>query len=74
MDWADRKIVENKLAVPLAKAVSQWMKANEVTTPVAIDAHVVFPSCYVDEQGVSHTGPVIMCNVEVMDDFDDDDE
>lgn len=74
MDYADKKILENEIAAPLGRAVSQWMKKNHIEEPVSITASVVHPSCYVDEQGVSHNGPLVVCNVNIIDDdYDDED-
>lgn len=74
MDYADKKILENEIATPIGRAVSQWMKKNRIEEPVSITASVVHPSCYVDEQGMSHTGPLIICNVRIVDDEEWDDE
>ena len=43
------------------------MKENGVEEPVFVNATVSHPSCYVDEQGVSHTGPLVVCNVRIAD-------
>lgn len=73
MDNCDKKIFENRLAVPIGKAISEWLRQNEITDPVVVGATVGYPSCYIDEKGVSHTGPLIVCNVHIVDDADDDD-
>ena len=74
MDDADKKILENKLAVPLGKAVSQWMSRNDVADSVIVNATVSHPSCYVDEQGIPHFGPLITVNVQILDDDSEDEE
>lgn len=74
MDESDKRILEHQLAGPVAKAVCKWMKQNEVTDPVTVHATVTHPSCYVDEQGLPHTGPLVVCDVHIMDDDDDDDD
>lgn len=74
MDSSDRKILENRLAVPLGRAISQWMKQNEVDAPVTVDASITFPSCYIDENGVSHVGPLVVCDIHILDDDVDGDE
>ena len=76
MEEADRKILEHQLAKPVAKAVSKWMKENGIEEPVFVNATVSNPSCYVDEQGVSHTGPLVVCDVRIadMDEDEDDDD
>lgn len=74
MDYVDKKIMESEIAAPIGKAVSQWMKKNDITDPVSIHATVAHPTCYVDEQGLSHSGPLIICNVQIInDEWDDDD-
>lgn len=73
MDSADKKILEHQIAVPVGKAVSKWMKENGVTEPVAVNVMASTPSCYIDEQGISHSGPLIVCNVDIVD-YEDDDE
>lgn len=76
MDDADKKILENALALPIGKAISQWMKKNGVEEPVIVNALVSNPTCYIDEQGIPHTGPLITCRVSIVDeeDYDDDDD
>lgn len=75
MDSADKRILEHKLAKPIGKAVSEWLKENDlVDVPVIAAASVVHPSLYVDENGVSHTGHVVLIDVEINDGDDDDNE
>lgn len=72
MDLTDKKIVENEIAAPIGRAISQWMKKNDITEPVSISASVVHPTCYVDDNGLSHSGPLVMCNVTIIDEYDED--
>lgn len=75
MDPTDRLIIENELAAPIGRAVAEWRSRNGVEEPVSVTATVTFPTCYVDERGVSHSGPLVVCNVHIMgeDDYDEDD-
>ena len=70
MDYADKKILENEIAVPLGKAVSQWIRKNGIDCPVYVSAEVSQPSCYIDEQGVSHVGKLVTVDCEIADDED----
>lgn len=72
MDYADRKILEHNLALPIAKAVQKWMDENGVRDNVIVGAEVSTPSCYVDSDGRPHTGPLVVCNVRIVDDEDED--
>ena len=74
MDSADRKILENEIAVPVGKAISQWVRKNGIEDPVSVQVTVTHPTCYIDEVGVSHAGRLIVCNAEIMDmdDYNDD--
>ena len=75
MDEADKRILENEISIPLGKAISKWAKKNGVEGPVVIHASVTQPSCYIDEQGVSHLGNLITVNCEIVDtDVISDDE
>lgn len=76
MDSTDKKIYENNLSVQIGKTISLWLKQNEITESVVVSATVGYPSSYVDEHGIPHSGPLIVCNVEIIDkeDFDDEDD
>lgn len=74
MDAADKKILENEISVPLAKAICKWAKKNGIEGPVVFNAHVTQPSCYVDEQGVAHVGNLVTVNCEIVDDDEDFDD
>lgn len=74
MDNTDKKILENELAQPLGRAVSLWAKKNDIDSPVVINANLTHPSCYVDEQGVTHFGHLIVVNCEIIDNDDDYDD
>lgn len=72
MEYSDKKILEHKLAVPIGKAINDWLRENDLQdVPVVCQASVVHPSLYVDENGVSHTGHVALIDVEIDDDDDD---
>lgn len=76
MDEADRKILEHELAGPVGKAVSQWMRKNGIDEPVIVQAQVSQPTCYIDDEGVSHSGKLVTVNCRIVDepdDIDDDD-
>ena len=73
MDENDKKILENEVARGVGKAVSQWMKKNGIEDNVTVTAAIIRPTLYLDETGVSHTGPLTMIDVNIMDDDDDDD-
>lgn len=76
MDMDDKRIVEGELAGPVGRAVSQWMRKNGIEEPVTVTATVSHPTCYVDETGVSHSGPLVVCNVHILDEedyYDDED-
>lgn len=73
MDADDKKIIENEVARGVGKAVFQWMKKNGIEDNVTVNAAIIRPTLFVDETGVSHTGPVTIIDVNVMDDDDDDD-
>ena len=73
-DSSDKKILEYQLSATICKAVSKWLKQNEVDSPVSVVASVSHPSCYVDEVGVVHTGPLVVCHIDIEDDEDDDDD
>lgn len=76
MDISDRLIIENELAAPIGRAVSQWMRKNGIEQPVTVTATVSRPTCYVDEQGVAHNGPLVVCNVRIIEDdeyYDEED-
>ena len=72
MDADDRKILENEVARSIGKAVSQWMKKNDIEDSVTVSAAVIRPTLYVDETGVSHTGPLTIIDVSIADDEEDD--
>ena len=74
MDLSDKKILENELSVAVAKAVCQWSKKNGILCPVHVTATQMSPSCFVDEQCVSHSGPLVVCDVDIIDDDDYFDE
>lgn len=74
MDDYDKQIYANELAIPLGKAISQWMRKNNVEEPVIVRATVTDPTCYIDEQGVSHTGRLVTVNVDIAEYIDDDDD
>ena len=74
MDINDRKILENEVARGIGKAVSAWMKKNGIEDSVTINAAIIRPTLYMDETGVSHTGPLTIIEVSIIDDDDDDDE
>lgn len=74
MDTDDKRIVEGELAGPVGRAVSQWMRKNGISEPVSVTATVTHPTCYVDESGLSHNGPLVVCNVHIIDEDIDDDE
>lgn len=74
MDSADRKILEHKLSKQIGKAVNEWLKENGLEDePVVAAASVLHPSLYVDDNGVSHTGHVVLVDVQINDDDDDED-
>lgn len=73
MDKEDRLILENFVAKSVGKAVSDWIKKNGITDDVFISAMVSKPTLYIDETGVSHTGPLITVEVSFEDSEDDDD-
>lgn len=76
MDAEDKSILEADLAGPIGRAVSQWMRKHEVAEPVSVSATVSRPTCYIDESGIAHYGPLVVCNVQIIDDeyFDDDED
>lgn len=74
IDESDKNILEYQLSSTVGKAVSHWMKQNGVVDPVVVQATVSNPSCYVDECGVVHTGPLITCDVTIVDDDNIDDD
>jgi hypothetical protein len=73
MDEEEKKILQYEVAKNIGRAVAEWMKKNEVEEDVVINAAVVHPTLYVDELGVSHTGPLTLVDVSIDDDDDDDD-
>jgi hypothetical protein len=73
MDEEEKKILQYEVAKNIGRAVSEWMKKNEVEEDVTITAAVLHPTLYVDELGVSHTGPLTLVDVSIDDDDDDDD-
>lgn len=73
MDEEEKKILQYEVAKNIGRAVAEWMKKNEVEEDVVINAAVVHPTLYVDELGVSHTGPLTLVDVSIDDEDDDDD-
>jgi hypothetical protein len=71
MDEEEKKILQYEVAKNIGRAVSEWMKKNEVEEDVTITAAVLHPTLYVDELGVSHTGPLTLVDVSIDDDDDD---
>lgn len=72
MDSTDKKIMEHELAQPIGKAVSAWCKKNNIDVPVSVYSQVMRPTLYVDETGVSHSGNLIIIDVQIKDDDDFD--
>ena len=73
MDEEEKKILQYEVAKNIGRAVSDWMKKNEVEEDVTITAAVLHPTLYVDELGVSHSGPLTLIDVSIDDDDEDDD-
>ncbi len=73
MDEEEKKILQYEVAKNIGRAVSDWMKKNEVKEDVTISAAVLHPTLYVDELGVSHSGPLTLIDVSIDDDDEDDD-
>jgi hypothetical protein len=71
MDEEEKKILQYEVAKNIGRAVSEWMKKNEVEEDVTITAAVLHPTLYVDELGVSHTGPLTLVDVSIDDEDDD---
>lgn len=71
MDEEEKKILQYEVAKNIGRAVAEWMKKNEVEEDVVINAAVVHPTLYVDEFGVSHTGPLTLVDVSIDDEDDD---
>ena len=74
MDESDKKILENAIAVPIGKAVCKWAKMHNIDQPVIVHASVTQPSCYIDEQGVSHTGNLIVVDCDIVNEEESDDD
>ena len=74
MDDDDKLINKNLIARQIGRSVSEWVKKNSIEEDVYVVAEVSHPTLYVDEDGVTHTGPLIKVNVEMADDDDDDDD
>ena len=74
MESGDRSILEHELAGPIGRAVSQWCRKNGITDEVYVSAEVRRPTCYVDDDGVVHTGIVVTVDCTIADDDDTDDE
>ena len=72
MDSDDRRILENEVARTVGTAVSRWMKKNGIDDDVNVSAVVMRPTLYVDETGVSHTGPLTIVDVDIACDDDED--
>lgn len=73
MDSDDRRILENEVARTVGTAVSRWMKKNGIEDDVNVSAVVMRPTLYVDETGVSHTGPLTIVDVDIACDDGEDD-
>lgn len=73
MEEEEKKILQYEVAKNIGRAVSEWMKKNEVEEDVTITAAVLHPTLYVDELGVSHSGPLTLIDVSIDDDDEDDD-
>ena len=73
MEEEEKKILQYEVAKNIGRAVSEWMKKNEVEEDVTISAAVLHPTLYVDELGVSHSGPLTLIDVSIDDDDEDDD-
>lgn len=72
MDEANKKILQYEAAKNIGRAVSEWLKKNEVDEDVAVTAAVIHPTLFVDEMGVSHSGPLTIIDVTIDDDDDED--
>ena len=73
MEEEEKKILQYEVAKNIGRAVSDWMKKNEVEEDVTISAALLHPTLYVDELGVSHSGPLTLIDVSIDDDDEDDD-
>lgn len=74
MEQDDRLILENEAARSIGKAVFQWMKKNGIEDSVTVNAAVIRPTLFVDETGVSHTGPLTIIDVSIIDDDDSEND
>lgn len=78
MDSSDGKIFSYQLASSVGKAVSEFLSSHPEIPGDRVDigADVVKPTMYLDEDGVPHSGRVVLVDVRfsVMDDDDDDDD
>ena len=74
MDKDNKKIMQCQVAKMIGRAVSEWMKKNGIDEDVSITAAVMHPTLYVDELGVSHTGPLTLIDVDIEDEDDEDDD
>lgn len=73
MDFDDRLILENELAEKVGGAMAAWARRNSVPPPVSVHALLSSPTCYFDDDGRRHAGPLITVEVRMMEDGDDDD-
>jgi hypothetical protein len=74
MDEDNKKILQYQAAKIIGRAVSEWMKKNAIEEDVTISAVVTHPTLYVDELGVSHTGPLTLIDVDIEEEDNDDDD
>lgn len=68
MDQADKSIVDNELASQIGGAVRDWLNKNDISEDVIATASVSMPTLYVDDKGRSHTGKLIIVNIDYPDD------
>lgn len=74
MEGVDLLILKNSCAVPVGRVISEWMKKNGIDNDVAVNATISYPSCYIDECGVPHSGPLVVVDVDIADDDIEEDD
>lgn len=74
MEETDRQILRHTLAVRVGKAVSEAIaKERNLEEDVYVMVGVTRPACYIDDAGETHSGHIVIVDVEIADITDGED-
>lgn len=72
----DKTIEKKRLARTIGNALDAWRKKNDIHEDVSAECLLTHPTLYIDDSGVSHTGPLVIVDVDYddIDEMDDDED